>query len=115
MVDFNSFRLEVKLEDIVKMIKEKKKSLVTKTYMLDSTNNSSMSIKLLGYRTDDALIELNRFLSNSILNNLNEVEIIHGHGSGILRREVSIYLKKYSKIKEFYLKNGNSGITVVKL
>ncbi len=78
-------------------------------------SGASVSIKLLGLYGDEALDAVDKFLSDALVNNLSEVQIIHGTGGGILSKLVSEYLKKHPKIGKFYRMPGNLGITVVEL
>ncbi len=73
----------------------------------------SFSINLHGKRVDEALDEVDKFLSDALLNNFSEVEIIHGVGAGVLSRAVSNYLKKHPRVKNFSKMEGNIGVTVV--
>ncbi|MBA1420975.1 MAG: endonuclease MutS2 [Epsilonproteobacteria bacterium] len=78
-------------------------------------SGASVSIKLLGMYADEALDTVDKFLSDALVNNLSEVQIIHGTGGGALSKLVSEYLKKHPKIGKFYRMPGNLGITVVEL
>ena len=78
-------------------------------------SGATVSIKLLGMYADEAIDTVDKFLSDALVNNLNEVQIIHGTGGGILSKLVSEYLKKHPKIGKFYRMPGNLGITVVEL
>ncbi|SFV64960.1 Recombination inhibitory protein MutS2 [hydrothermal vent metagenome] len=78
-------------------------------------SGASLSIKLLGMYGDEAIDAVDKFLSDALVNGLNEVEIIHGTGGGILSKLVGEYLKEHPKIERFYRMQGNLGITVVEL
>jgi len=78
-------------------------------------SGASLSIKLLGMYGDEAIDAVDKFLSDALVNGLNEVEIIHGTGGGILSKLVGEYLKSHPKIHTFYRMQGNLGITVVEL
>ena len=78
-------------------------------------SSASVSVKLLGMYADEAIDTVDKFLSDALVNNLNEVQIIHGTGGGVLSRLVGEYLKKHPKIGKFYRMPGNLGITVVEL
>ena len=75
-------------------------------------------INLLGKTVDEALAELDKFLDDALLTHTETVRIVHGKGTGALRKAVTEYLKKKSFVKEFRLGEygeGDSGVTVVKL
>ncbi len=78
-------------------------------------SGASVSVKLLGMYADEALDTVDKFLSDALVNNLSEVQIIHGTGGGVLSKLVWEYLKKHPKIEKFYKLPGNLGITVVEL
>ncbi len=78
-------------------------------------SGASVSVKLLGMYADEAIDTVDKFLSDALVNGLNEVQIIHGTGGGVLSKLVSEYLKKHPKIQKFYRMPGNLGITVVEL
>ncbi|WP_321369466.1 endonuclease MutS2 [uncultured Desulfuromusa sp.] len=75
-------------------------------------------IKLIGQRVDEALAQLGRFIDDATLNNLQQVEIIHGSGEGILRRAVREYLAGEAGVTAFYaapIAQGGDNITIVEL
>jgi DNA mismatch repair protein MutS2 len=78
-------------------------------------NGASVSVKLLGMYADEAIDTVDKFLSDALVNNLNEVQIIHGTGGGVLSKLVGEYLKKHPKIGKYYRMQGNLGITIVEL
>ncbi|HIQ47540.1 MAG TPA: endonuclease MutS2 [Sulfurovum sp.] len=78
-------------------------------------SGASVSVKLLGMYADEAIDTVDKFLSDALVNHLNEVQIIHGTGGGVLSKLVGEYLKKHPKISKFYRMPGNLGITVVEL
>jgi DNA mismatch repair protein MutS2 len=76
---------------------------------------AAVSVKLLGMYGDEAIDTVDKFLSDALVNNLNEVQIIHGTGGGVLAKLVTAYLKQHPKIQKFYRMPGNLGITIVEL
>jgi len=78
-------------------------------------SGATVSIKLLGMYGDEAIDTVDKFLSDALVNGLNEVQIIHGTGGGVLAKLVTEYLKQHPKIQKFYRMPGNLGITVVEL
>ena len=78
-------------------------------------SGAAVSVKLLGMYADEAIDTVDKFLSDALVNGLNEVQIIHGTGGGVLSKLVTDYLKKHPKIEKFYRMPGNLGITVVEL
>jgi DNA mismatch repair protein MutS2 len=66
----------------------------------------------------EAIEALDKFIDNAILNNLQRIDVIHGKGTGALRKKIEEYLKKLDTIKSFRLgewNEGGTGITIVEL
>jgi DNA mismatch repair protein MutS2 len=75
-------------------------------------------ISLLGLRVDDALSKLEPFLNHASLGGLSEVAIVHGIGTGALRRAVREHLEGHPLVEGFRggaPSEGGDGVTVVKL
>ncbi len=75
-------------------------------------------LNLIGYRVDPALSELERFLNDASLSELQEVKVIHGIGTGILSRAIRDYLKEHPLVEGFRAgtrEEGGEGVTVVRL
>lgn len=73
-------------------------------------------INLLGYRVDEALPELEKFLDDAYLSHLTQVTIIHGKGTGALRTAIQNFLKKQQYVDSFRAGaygEGEAGVTVV--
>jgi len=78
----------------------------------------SSQLKLIGQRVDEALAQLERFIDDALLHDLQQVEIIHGSGEGILRRAVRESLAKEQGVTAFYAApadQGGENITIAEL
>lgn len=78
----------------------------------------SPEIHLRGMTVDEALDSLERFLDRAVIAGLRQVYVIHGKGTGTLRRTLSEYLKKHSEVDSIRLgdwNEGGAGVTVVRL
>ena len=93
----------------------KSKPIPPKASSTVEKSGATLSIKLLGMYGDEAIEKVDKFLSDALVNGLNEVEIIHGTGSGILAKLVTEYLEQHPKIQKFYRVPGNLGATIVEL
>ena len=75
-------------------------------------------VNLIGLTVSEALIEAENFIDGAIVSNLAQVRIVHGMGTGKLRKAVHEMLKKHRGVKEFRLGvygEGESGVTIVTL
>jgi DNA mismatch repair protein MutS2 len=78
----------------------------------------SAELKLIGKTTDEAVDLTDKFLDEAFLNGLTELRIIHGHGTGALRRAITELLKDHPHVARFAAApqdQGGSGATVVTL
>lgn len=73
-------------------------------------------LDLRGKRYEEAMLELDDFIDQALLNNLAQVDIIHGIGTGVIREGVTKYLRRNKQVKDFgYAPQnaGGSGATIV--
>ncbi|MGT2910220.1 endonuclease MutS2 [Streptococcus cameli] len=73
-------------------------------------------LDLRGKRYEEAMQELDEFIDQALLNNMAQVDIIHGIGTGVIREGVTKYLRKNRNVKDFgYAPQnaGGSGATIV--
>ncbi|WP_163327850.1 endonuclease MutS2 [Desulfurobacterium thermolithotrophum] len=75
-------------------------------------------LKLLGMRGEEALLAVEQFLDDANLVGVKRVKIVHGYGTGILKRLVREYLKESPYVKSFRpgkIEEGGDGVTIVEL
>lgn len=75
-------------------------------------------INVIGLTVDEALTEVENFIDKALTDNLEEVKIIHGVGTGKLRTAISQFLKKHRAVKEYRAGRygeGEIGVTIVTL
>ena len=76
----------------------------------------SPEINLIGKTVDEALGELDKYLDDALLAHLNSVRVIHGRGTGALKKGVLAWLKKQPYVKKFedaHFDDGGEAVTVV--
>ena len=75
----------------------------------------SPEINLIGKTVDEALMELDKYLDDAYLAHLKSVRIVHGKGTGALRKAVQEHLKRQKYVKAFHLGEfgeGDAGVTI---
>ena len=75
----------------------------------------STKINLLGMTADEAIAQLDKYLDDAYLAHLPSVRIVHGKGTGVLRKAVQQHLKKVRYVESFRLGEfgeGDSGVTI---
>ena len=76
----------------------------------------STEINLLGMTTDEAIMELDKYLDDACLAHLPSVRVVHGKGTGALRKAVHAYLRRQKRVDSFRLGEfgeGDAGVTIV--
>ncbi len=104
---------------------DKSKGTVAKTRTvkrptgIDTNIRTAQSeIDIRGLTGDEAALELDRFIDNSVMAGFGNVWIIHGKGTGALKKAVHAYLRTNASVKEFRFGvygEGEDGVTVVTL
>ena len=106
------------------IIEEKTEGIKEATHKYKHAGNSSSGvaltfkpeINLLGKTVDEAIAALDKYLDDALLTHVEQVTIIHGKGTGALRKGITEYLKKKSFVKDFRkgeFGEGDSGVTIV--
>lgn len=78
----------------------------------------SPEINLLGKTVDEAVAELDKYLDDALLSHLNTVRVVHGKGTGALRKGIHEYLRRQKHVRSYRLAEfgeGDAGVTIVEL
>lgn len=119
LVQAGIMKLTVKEKDITlsEAPEEREIKLKNNTF-LKKAQHISGEIDLRGKLAEEALLEIEKYLEDANLVGLSPVRIIHGKGTGALRKAVREYLKDHRYVKSFrdgMLNEGGFGVTVVEL
>ena len=122
LVKSGLLKTRVKLSDIMILDKPKKKPVKTQHNVYRTSSRADADVKteidMRGETVDEALSELGLFIDRCVLNNIEEIRIIHGKGKGALRSAVTDYLKTHPNVSEYRLGRygeGENGVTIAKL
>jgi len=107
------------LADLVKVdIPDDSEEKQLKNYRVKKAQHVSPKLDLRGERYEAAQYKVDKYLDDAFLAGLNEVEIVHGKGTGALRNAVEEVLEKNSHVQDYRLgrqKEGGMGVTIVKI
>jgi len=114
-----NFTYTVDQGELSKVVKDKKEKPVSSTrYELYSIENISPEIDLRGLTADEAIEKVDKYLDDAHLAGLSEVVLIHGKGSGALRKKIGEFLAGHHRVQETRmgsLDEGGMGVTIAKL
>lgn len=85
---------------------------------LSRSSGISAEINLLGMTTDEAVMQLDKYLDDARMSRLHSVRVVHGKGTGALRSAVQNYLRRQKWVKSYRLGDfgeGDAGVTIVTL
>ena len=119
-VQMGILRSLVNIRDLVLLeepspFSNKKKSTGTGKIKMSKSASVSTEINLIGKTTDEAIALLDKYLDDAYLAHMPSVRIVHGKGTGALRKAVHGHLKRLKYVKSFRLGEfgeGDSGVTI---
>ncbi len=79
---------------------------------------AARELDLRGMASDEALLDLDRFIDGALMSGLTALTVIHGKGTGVLRTAVQKALRQHPSVKSFRLGRygeGEQGVTIVEL
>lgn len=106
---------------LVKVQEEAQKPKKKQVHVVKKSKKSAgprARLDLRGKRYEEAMQELDEFIDQALLNNMAQVDIIHGIGTGVIREGVTKYLRRNKHVKSFgYAPQnaGGSGCTIANL
>lgn len=123
-VQADGLRLRTKYRNLIKVDPPKKKksqkarsiNLVNGADFMKETVKPRLDLR--GKRAEEALNEVTHYIDRAVFRGMNQVEIVHGKGDGILKEQIHKYLGDRSEVKKFELAtedSGGAGCTVVVL
>lgn len=116
-VELGILKMKVDETDMDRVKEEKPKHRAQTVVHRTRSSSTSPTLDLRGVRYDDAMQRLDRYIDSALLAGYPSVTIIHGKGTGALRKGVINYLRGNRQVKEFGFSPANSGgdgSTVVK-
>lgn len=90
----------------------------TEVQLKGTQGNGRSELNVIGQTTDEAVDAVDKFLDEASLASLSQVRIVHGHGTGALRRAIAELLKDHPHVARFTAApqdQGGTGATVVEL
>lgn len=109
--------LEIIEEPASYSVKSMKRTSKGKLKMSKSLSVSP-EINLLGKTVDEAVSELDKYLDDAMLSHLSTVRVVHGKGTGALRKGIHEFLSRQKHVKSYRLGEfgeGDAGVTIVEL
>lgn len=116
IVQVGMMKVNVKRTNLQGIQEHKKEPEKQVTMIKRATTHTSAELDLRGERYEEALRKLDKYMDDAILAGLTRAEIIHGKGTGALRKGVTEFVKNHPQIRSYRPGNeseGGSGVTVI--
>ncbi len=117
-----SMKMWVSIDDL-RLKKSRESTEIKKTRNVTglaskAERNTSGEIDIRGMASDEAIIELDKYIDEAVLSGIGSIRIIHGKGTGVLRKAVQAHLRSHKCIKTFRIGlfgEGENGVTIAEL
>ena len=119
-VQIGSMKLNVNVNNISlpKQNHQKKSDVSTLSHSTKKSKNIASEINVIGLTVDEATPIIDKYLDDCVLSSFSTAHIIHGMGTGALRKGIHNYLKNHPHVKSFRVGTfgeGSAGVTIVEL
>lgn len=117
-VQAGSVWMTVRRDQVQTLVKQAEAEALKSSAGYEPVSSFPPELHLLGMRADEALERLDRYLDEAVYLGVERVRIVHGKGTGALRRAVKEALSKDVRVKSFRLgqwNEGQDGVTVAEL
>ena len=114
-----SMKLRCKFSDLlITGAKREEKAGSVKVVRKIAPSRPVLEINVLGMTVAEALYEVDNFIDKAVTDNLEEIKVIHGVGTGKLRKAIAEHLKRHKNVESFRpgkYGEGETGVTFIKL
>lgn len=117
-VQCGSIKMHLKLKDLKIIGEEKPEETKVKLVKNIPRNQPVLEINVLGMTVGEALYEVDNFIDRAVTENLEEIKVIHGVGTGKLKKAIAEHLKRSKYVESFRpgkYGEGEMGVTFIKL
>ncbi|MDU2672521.1 MAG: endonuclease MutS2 [Clostridium sp.] len=117
-VEAGIMKINVKLKDLRKVEVTPAKKEKKKRELKLNLKSVESRIDLRGMDAEEACYRIDKYLDEAYMANLGEVTVVHGKGTGVLRKAINDMLKRHPHVKSYRLGvygEGGDGVTIVEL
>ena len=111
-------KITVNIKDLREVEGQSKPKTKKKREVKLNLKSVESRLDLRGLDAEEAIYRTDKYLDEACMSNLGEVTIVHGKGTGVLRKAISNMLKKHPHVKSYRLGvygEGGDGVTIVEI
>lgn len=115
-VDVNGVRFVVKSKDVTPSAAPKRKVIKTHQSSMNVAKQVDMECVIVGLRSEEAKVKVDQYINDCILANRSQGYIVHGVGTGVLKKVINMYLNNHPGVKKVTPadhQQGGAAVTVV--
>lgn len=116
-VQLGLIKTKVKRSDLKKLKTEQEQPSVS-AFLRTAPKTVSLELDVRGQTAEEAIQAVDKYIDDALLAGLQQVAVIHGKGTGQLRKSIQQYLRNHKRVRDFRLGDaaeGGSGVTVISL
>ena len=109
--------MSVQISQIESIDKKAIKEL-THTHVENFQSSASYRLDIRGQKPEAVELQVQKFIDDAYTSGQERVEILHGKGTGVLKKMVQTIAKEHSGVKKYYfapVEYGGEGITIIEL
>ncbi len=113
-----NLKMHLKLKDLLVIGVEEHTQKQIKVVKSLPRSAPVLEINVLGLTVPEAIYEVDNFIDKALTDNLEEIKVIHGVGTGKLKKAISEHLRRHSRVESYRLGKygeGETGVTFIKL
>jgi DNA mismatch repair protein MutS2 len=117
-IECNGMKLHLKCSDFLLCGEEKAEQPKVKIVKNIPLTQPSLEINVIGMTCEEAIYEVDNFIDKAVMDNLEEIKVIHGVGTGKLKTAIAKHLARHKNVESFRLGKygeGETGVTFIKL
>jgi DNA mismatch repair protein MutS2 len=117
-IECNGMKLHLKCSEFLLCGEEKKEQPKVKIVKNIPLSQPTLEINVIGLTVEEALYEVDNFIDRAVMDNLEEIKVIHGVGTGKLKNAIAKHLTHHKNVESFRLGKygeGETGVTFIKL
>ena len=117
-IDVRGKRMRAALRDLQAIAEAPAPNRVSVNVDLQVREGSLSEVNVIGHTVDEAIARVEKFLDETTVTDQHTIRIVHGHGTGQLRRAIAAFLKNHPLVASYKLapqNEGGGGATIVEL
>ena len=117
LVAFNQIKAKVNVLNVQSAFRKQSK-MTDSTHSYSINKQFSTEVDVRGLYGDDAVAAVDKFLDDAVIAGLHKVDIIHGKGTGSLKKKIGLFLEQDTRVKSARMgewNEGGAGVTIVEL